>query len=153
RERIEKAATKEERLRVIKEIRERQWLERLPEANLIQVRSAPGEKRPQLIQELRQEEKKRTEKWQEAGKHWNDRWVWLHGYDDKSFQETIQKDLMPKLSPEEKERLKNAEGHAEFPQVVWELINTKQIPPGTSLGWRQLRNQVDRLRANQPLVP
>jgi len=63
---IENAPNSKERLRRIREVRDKQWLQTQPKAVREEIMRAKGKERQELIQKYRQEEKKRRQEW-EAG--------------------------------------------------------------------------------------
>jgi hypothetical protein len=63
---IENANNSKERLRRIREVRDKQWVQTLPKAVREEIMRAKGKERTELIQKYRQEEKKRRQEW-EAG--------------------------------------------------------------------------------------
>jgi hypothetical protein len=69
---IDDATSPAERLRIVKGIREQEWVDRLPKAKRDLVMSASEERRPALIKQLRQEEKKRRQEWQISMRHWDE---------------------------------------------------------------------------------
>ena len=65
---IEKAPNAEERLRRIKQIREKEWIQTLPKAVREEIQRAKGKEREALIQKYRQQERKRRQEWQAGEK-------------------------------------------------------------------------------------
>jgi hypothetical protein len=68
REFIEDASNSKDRLRRIREIREKQWVQTLPKAVREEIMHAKGAERQALIKKYRQEEKKRRQEWDAAMK-------------------------------------------------------------------------------------
>ncbi|HEY1858732.1 MAG TPA: hypothetical protein VGG61_00145, partial [Gemmataceae bacterium] len=66
RARIDAAEDAGQRLRVVKELREQEWIARLPRADQDRIRTTTADARPRLVDELRQEERKRRKDWQLA---------------------------------------------------------------------------------------
>jgi hypothetical protein len=136
RRKIEAAPTSYERLRLIKEIREQQWVDRLPKAKRDQVNKARGDERVALIQRFRQEEKKRRQEWQFAAKYWDElvtgpppkRAAEISFPGSRSFVEGV---LIPRLSDTDKKFLHNAEGKwPDYPRAVVELADRYVPLPG-----------------------
>jgi hypothetical protein len=131
RQRIESAADATERLRVIKEIKDRQWVERQPLAVNRELDALAPEQRPARIAALRKEERERRLAWQrELRKPTRaiERPTRLVEF-TLDTQNYVREMLQPVLSNEEKERLAKAEG-ADWPQLaraVWEL--SEKHPP------------------------
>jgi hypothetical protein len=65
---IEDASNSKERLRRIREVREKQWVQTLPKAVREEIMRAKGAERQALIKKYRQEEKKRRQEWDAAMK-------------------------------------------------------------------------------------
>jgi len=65
---IEDAPNSKDRLRRIREIREKQWVQTLPKAVREEIMHAKGAERQALIKKYRQEEKKRRQEWDAAMK-------------------------------------------------------------------------------------
>jgi hypothetical protein len=65
---IEDASNSKERLRRIREVREKQWVQTLPKAVREEIMRAKGADRQALIKKYRQEEKKRRQEWDAAMK-------------------------------------------------------------------------------------
>jgi hypothetical protein len=72
RERIQSAPTAAERLEVIRELREREWVESLPRPYRDEYAKLEDDARRQRIQEWRTEEAERKEDWVLAQRHWNE---------------------------------------------------------------------------------
>jgi hypothetical protein len=70
RRRIEQAADSVARLQVIRQIRQAQWVERLPRAIREQLARLQGEARDKRINDLRIEERKRRQQWQTRFQQW-----------------------------------------------------------------------------------
>ncbi len=68
RKHIEQAPNSQERLRRIKEIREREWIQTLPKAVREEIQQAKGKQREALIQKYRQQERQRRQEWQAGEK-------------------------------------------------------------------------------------
>src|SRR5437868_7592031 len=74
RKKLESTSDTKEKLRLIKEIRERQWIGRLPgtyQEELSKLASEPAKYR-QRIKELHDEERLRHQEWAYAIRHWNE---------------------------------------------------------------------------------
>src|SRR5207247_1084476 len=66
RARVEAASDSGERLRVVKELREREWIAHLARADQDRIRHAGADERGKIIDELRNDERSRRRKWQTA---------------------------------------------------------------------------------------
>jgi hypothetical protein len=71
-ERVQSAPTAAERLEVIRELREREWVESLPRPYRDEYARLEGDARRQKVQEWRTEEAERKEDWVLAQRHWNE---------------------------------------------------------------------------------
>jgi len=65
---IEEASDSKDRLRRIRQVREKQWIQTLPKAVREEIMQAKGAERQALIKKYRQEEKKRRQEWDAAMK-------------------------------------------------------------------------------------
>jgi hypothetical protein len=63
---IENATDSKDRLRRIRQVREKQWVQTLPKAIREEINHAQGKEREALIKKYRQEEKKRRQEWDAA---------------------------------------------------------------------------------------
>lgn len=122
------AATDKEKLELIKEIRRRQWIEQLPKAYRERIQRAQGQERQDLIEHYRAEERARREKWQMALRHW------ATGLPDrpekmpKEVRKFLSDELMPRLSREEKDRLRDAEGRwPDYPRALVKLLDDEKV--------------------------
>lgn len=137
--RIKDAPDKDRRLEAIREIRQQQWIEHLPKSQRDSLQNAPAGERQALIERYRADERKRSQEWHLAFKHWDE--LTGKGIPDRiekfpsAVQEFVKETLIPRLSLEEKERLRKVEGRwPEFPRVLVDLTdkNTfKLLHPAT----------------------
>jgi hypothetical protein len=132
RERIETAANPRERLDRIKEIRQQQWIARLPKVYRDKLDAAKGAERTALIQEYRQKDKARREEWQLALRHWDDMVSGRQPSRLQEFQPAVQtffkEHLKPRLSAEELVRLEKAEGKWPlYAQVLVDLADNHVV--------------------------
>jgi hypothetical protein len=121
RKKIEQAPDTKARLELIRRLREEQWVATLPKAHRERMAKLQGAERHKLVAKLRREEQTWRAKWQFAFNHWLELTkkkplpASLEDYrkGDKKEQEVatfIKEYLLPRLSPEEQDRLKSAEG-------------------------------------------
>jgi hypothetical protein len=68
---IENAPNSKERLKRIREVRDKQWVQTQPKAVREEIMRAKGKERQELIQKYRQEEKKRRQEWETGMKRGN----------------------------------------------------------------------------------
>lgn len=115
RERIESAATTKEKLRIIRELKERQWYQRLPRAYQEQYTTAKTDKeRQELIGQWRQRERELQSQWAETRFFWaavpNRRpmMLFLQPAFWKDLSEFARLKLDPMLDPFERNRLERA---------------------------------------------
>jgi len=135
---IDEAPDAKARLRLIKDIRERQWLERLPQAERDKVEAAQGSERQRLIRELRQKQRKRRQEWQVALRHWPEltRPAPTHLAEFPYGVPTyVNEYLRPLLGPREEQRLKNMEGRPGLAVSIVTLADRHPvILPGPAKG-------------------
>jgi hypothetical protein len=130
RKKIESAATAEERLKQIRALRERQWIERLPQATraeLQHLQSNPPRYEARLS-ELRKQERERRAEWREAIQHWDQltqKRPQLNRLQDlrPEIEAYLKESLLPMLGPAEREHLKQAREAAQT-QGRWGLFLT-----------------------------
>ena len=141
RQRIQHTADPKKRLQLIRELREHEWVQRLPKAIREDLEKLPADQQRVRITQLRQEERKRREQWQVAIRNWAEltqnrpqitRLQEL-APDVKAF---VNESLFPMLTPEEKNRLLQAEGkHPLFLRTLVELADKHPIKlPGPTTG-------------------
>jgi hypothetical protein len=138
RQQIEAAADTADRLRVVREVRERQWIDRLPKAKRDQVLKAAPDKRAALLADLRRQERDRHLEWLRApgaeeapARHWPPTGP---GELPPEVQNYVILYLIPRLPKEDKERLANAVGGPLYAKVLLELADKHPVfapgPPG-----------------------
>jgi hypothetical protein len=112
RQKIAAAATPAERLQVVKEVREKEWVDRLPKAKRDQVVNTPKNKRAEVIAELREKERERRLEWQRVVGTGEDvplRWPPTRVAElPPAVQSYVVFSLHPQLTAEEKGRLEKA---------------------------------------------
>jgi len=124
RKRIEGAANPEERLQIVQEIRDRQWMERLPKAEADDLAKLPPSQRTKKIRELREKERLARQGWENKlrprpapGKFTRFSELPPH------FQNFVTKDLYPLLDDAEKKRLQEEEGKATYAKTLHDLVH------------------------------
>ena len=144
--RVQAADDPDERLRVIQEIREREWLARLPRAVRERIQNVPPAQRAAEIRKEREREQKRRQEWQRALR----RPLPIRLTDfPPEVQAFVKDSLYPLLSDEEKQRLKNAEGRWLYGATLAELADRHPIvlPPSPTIGpvrYQDLPPQIQR---------
>jgi hypothetical protein len=116
RRRVEAAATPEERLRVVREIREREWVERLPKKVREELLRLPPERRTAQIALLHKEEQRHRREWRRGLRLPPPARPTTLKALPAEAQAFVQNELTPRLNAGEKERLNNAE--KKWPQYV-----------------------------------
>jgi hypothetical protein len=125
RQRIEAAGDWRQRLEVVKELREREWISRLPRTQQDQLRSLPEKERKARIASLRQEQHQRQREAlqlpSKGGRR--DRPIKFNDL-PADIQTFVKTSLMPLLTDAEKKRLKDAEGKpwSSYKGVLNELL-------------------------------
>jgi hypothetical protein len=143
RARVEAAEIGVERLRIVKDLHEKEWIAHLARADQEHLRSVPADKRLGLIAELRQEERTRRREWQFAALHMED--PDSRSGKPASFNELppdsklyVSKTLVPMLRWVEKTRLRDASGKwPDYARTIYELSQehaSVKIPPGVWQG-------------------
>jgi hypothetical protein len=159
RQQIEAAADTAERLRVIRQVREREWIDRLPRATRDQVLKAAPDKRAALLADLRRLERDRHLAWQGAqGAEDAPARPWpptRPGDLPSEVQNYVTFSLIPRLNKEDKERLKNAQGQSPmYARTLLELAEKHPVfapgdPGPTSISElpRDVKERVQQLPA------
>jgi hypothetical protein len=161
RRRVESAANNEERLRVVREIREGQWVERLPRKVREELEHLPPEQRQAQIALLHKEEQRHRREWRRGLRPPPApfRPTTLKAF-HADFQAFVENQLTPQLGPKEKERLKAAEkkwplyvrvldklsrDHPVLPPLrqVGPIVNYDQLPAEAKRGLPRAQLQKD----------
>lgn len=136
RDAIEKPLDPRRRLDLTRNIREQQWVDRLPKAQQDIIRQAPQKDRAKLIQALWQAELDRRADWQVSLRFWD-----VLEKDDKplpcrldefanaaELKKYVARNLLPLLDDEERKRLKDAEGKwPTYPRLLVELADSHPV--------------------------
>jgi hypothetical protein len=142
RRRIEAAESAQERLSIIKGLRERDWIHRLPQLTQAELGKLGPDKRQARIAELHREERARRNEWQTATLHWDElmqnraRLAGLKALEPE-INAFITDSLWPLLTGAEKTRLQGAKGkEALYLQTLVELADKHPIrlPPSRKVG-------------------
>jgi hypothetical protein len=137
---IDQAPDASTRLRLVKDLRERQWVSRLPKAYRDRIEHAQGSERAALIQRYRQEERRQNREWQVALRNWDELQKGPPPARLQDFPPAVQafvtEHLRPRLSREEDERLRSAEGQWPlYPRSIVELADKHPLTlPGPGTG-------------------
>jgi hypothetical protein len=119
RQRVVAAASSEERVQAVREIKERQWVESQPPTRLAEWKAATEEQRKRLAERWRQEEQARSDDWAES-KHLEamerERPMGPRGIDGfrEDLNTFVQKRLAPMLTADELKQLQAAEAMRRF---------------------------------------
>ena len=141
RRRVEEAPNRNERLRIIKELREQEFVRRLPKKVQEELDRLPAEKRAEQIAKLREEERQVRLAWNPEGRHRSG----PGARSDKPVrpsdlsadaQSYLNEVLLPMLSAGEKKELKDAEGQWPlFARTLLDLSDRHPVSlPGRSTG-------------------
>lgn len=155
------APDREERLRRIKTIRRRQWEASLPKAYRDRLAATTGAEREALVDKYRREESQHRREWQFATRHWDEM---LRGqlprraqdFNNPALQTFVSDYLMPRLSKDDAERLREAEGHwPQYPQTLVELADKHPLlVPGPWKGPTEFKELPEDVRqALKKLTP
>lgn len=133
RQRVKNASTSEERLKIIAELRQREWVDHLPEKTRRELAKLPEPRRSARIAELRKLEREQRERWTATDPSGtsNPRPVRLNELPPE-VQKFYRENLEPRLTFQELAQVKKAEG--QWPGFV-RLIQTLSdrhpvLPPG-----------------------
>jgi hypothetical protein len=148
RKRIEQAASADDRLRLIREFREEEWL---PARVREELRKRPGERAAE-VRRRRQEERRRRDNWLIAFRNWDELMqdkpaVHLTSLSPR-LKQFVENYLEPFASKEELERLQKAENHwPEFPRTLVELMDRHPFfLPGPVVGPTKFEELPDDVR-------
>jgi hypothetical protein len=142
RQRIEASTDAGERLGIIKEIRDREWLDHLPRATREELRGLPADKQQVRVKELREQEKKRREDWRVAIGNWEllaqkRQQLSRLQKDLPDIRAFVNESLRPMLGPPELQRLDAVDGRTgpRYFATVVELADEHAIAlPGPTNG-------------------
>jgi hypothetical protein len=139
RRRIEAAPTAAERLRIVKELRDKEWVARLPRAKQQELEQVAPDKRAELLESFRKQDRERRLEWERAlaeGEERPQAGPPLHLAD---LPPGVRVYLANQLTAREQERLKDAEGQwPAFGQTLLELAAKHPVTiPGPADGPRR----------------
>jgi hypothetical protein len=146
RKRIQAAPAGPERLRVVRDVMEQQWLDGLPPARKAQLAKAPEPEQKSLIARWHAEERQHNVDRAETIRATQE--MAILGRDErmKTFREDVAKfvnnELEPKLTPKEKARfqaIRAPAGFNYFRQVLWLSEIHELKPPGPPDIWDRFR--------------
>lgn len=146
RARIQGASPGQERLRVVREVVEKQWTDGLPPARKAQITRSSEAERAKLIEQWHDEDRARQ---RERSFALRDQMFPVQTERFKQLRDDVQKfvksDLEAKLSPRERDALnrvmKKGTGNWGYFHQVWVLSEAKGLkPPGPPEFWAQFRD-------------
>lgn len=158
RQEIERAP-REERIALIRKRREQEWIARLPVAHRERIQQASDKNRAAVIAGVRKEEREYRANWRVAIRFWDTLVVKNDSLpmrvDDlplpvmRTFVTDV---LLPKLTPEELKRLREAEGHwPDYPRTLVQLADRHPIQlPGPPSGPRTFSELPTDLQSRLP---
>ena len=130
RRRIEETKDAQERLRLIRTIRERQWIERLPRKVQADLDKLPVDARSAEVARLRHQERQQRLLWKRPVNVPRVRQPVRPADLSPDARRFIEKQLLPRLTPEEKRQYNSALGHwPNFPRTVKELAKHHPVLP------------------------
>ncbi len=154
RQRIERAPDRDSRIALIREMRQQEWIHRLPQALQKEIEQAPMETRQGLIAKLRLAERERRAQWRVVIRHWEDAVVRGRSQPMRledlppNVKQFVEQVLLPMLTEEEKTRLSKAEGHwPDYPRTLVELADRHPVrlpgpPRGGPRTWAELPKEL-----------
>jgi hypothetical protein len=162
RQRIREAKDKQARLKIIRELREQEWLKHQPKNYLKEMDKLAPEERAKFIAELRQKERKRKQEWQIALRFWEEfqsgdpkkeslpaSWEELN----PSIRKYAEECLKPLLLQEDWDRLIKTKGWPRFPQTLVELADSHPVALLGSRGPTQISQLPTAVQAMIPALP
>ncbi len=154
RQRIRAAPAGPERLRVVRDVLEKQWLDNLPPGRKEQLAKATDVERPRLIDRWHREERERQLDRDRQLRVAEEMAILGAPERMRQFREDVQKfvktDLEPKLNAKEKNRLTQAMAKPAayaFYHQVWVLSEAHRLkPPGPPEFWERYRDSRKALK-------
>ena len=133
RKRIEQTKEWPERLRLIKEVRERQWLDRLPQKVREELLKLPPAQRAARANELRGQERQQRKLWQRplavgAINRPTKQPTRLNEF-PRDIQVFVEKNVLPHLTAEERQQYDKAEGQPNFAPTIKRLAALHPVLP------------------------
>jgi hypothetical protein len=147
RQHIQAAAGGTERLHVVRDILEKQWLDGLPPARKERLAKTPDIERPKLLEQWHREERERQQDRMFALRAFEE--MMIPGQPDRfrqDLQRFVKAELEPKLNQKEKSRLQAAMGKGQqtrnYLHQIWVLSEPRGLkPPGPPEIWNQFRER------------
>jgi hypothetical protein len=123
------AADPGHRLRLIREVRQRQWIERLPARVRDDLLKLPADKRQQRVAQLQKEEQRHRREWQQplVLRPRTPRYTQLKEF-PQSVQDFVRNALLPSLDEDEKKRLQQADG-GRWPELARTILELSERHP------------------------
>jgi hypothetical protein len=153
RRRIQSTTTADEKLRVVREIRNRQWVAQLPQAARDELKAAPANKKQDVLDKWRADERKQRDEWASARRAWD---VFGGERPKVPFQDAmgdmtafVEARLLPLLTPSERSKLDDARRTGNpfhLVRVVTELAEAHPVL-GLELKYTTFRSLPDDYRA------
>jgi hypothetical protein len=129
RKRIESASDGPARLQTVKDVRERQWIERLPRPVRDEVMKLQGAARTARVAQLREQERQQRKKWLKPIPLGPGRMPLRLGEFPKDVRDFVEKQVMPHLTAEELRQYRQAEGQPEFARTLLRLSEAHPVLP------------------------
>ncbi|MFO0877753.1 MAG: hypothetical protein U0840_10405 [Gemmataceae bacterium] len=148
---IDEAPDRATKLARIREIREAQWAARQPAAIRAEIQALPADKREARLAELRDEQRRLGRLWLTGSPTSGEPNLRPSKLTDLPAEvQSYLEGLEPRLTLEEKERLRQAEGKwPEYPRVIRELAELHPVLPPLAhkpiLGWTDLPAEVRKM--------
>lgn len=156
RARIKDAADPASKLVVIREIRDREWVERLPVKLRDEVLKIPPGLRPVRVRELREEERRQKNFWQKGTRSKDDPILRPSKMGELTPEaRTFVEALIRRLNTEEKDRLDKAKDKwPEFPRTIRDLADVHPafppLPNNIIVKWAELPSATKKHLNNLP---
>lgn len=156
RQSILKAGSRDERLRMIQQVCERQWIAGLPRKIQDELQTLPGQQKAARLAQLRQHDVQMQNQWELAMKYWDKLTPWRNVASRsflKDLEDYVEGSLKPALTPQELQRLEEAKNKFPQYQVLILELDRKHPPialPGPSTGPRHFDELPAEVRRQLP---
>jgi hypothetical protein len=163
RRRIDEETNPAKRLQLLRELRSREWLDRLPDRLRNEVLRLPAEQRAERIAQLRAEERRQRQNWQRLSSSRSEEPVPRPAHLNElptEVRQFVELAVLPRLSADERDRLRKAEGkYPEWLRLIHDLNAAHPVlpplpsgpivsPKDLPIGMRRLtRMEIESLRS------
>lgn len=155
RQSVENAKSRDERLRVIQQIREREWIAGLPKKTQDDLQKLSPELRATRLAQLRKHDADIENQWKLALKYWDGYSQWHTNMPwtvQKELENYVEGSLKPMLNAQELQRLEACKDkYPQYPLLLVELERKHPITlPGPSVGPKHFKELPAEIRKQLP---